>query len=148
DRNVDYWLLRFFDFTVEPGKKYKYRVKLALADPNSEAMRDTLSPEVVDRLTKESQNSKDKKPAGARIVAQWSEPSPTVGIPLAGSVKLAEVKPAAEKAANDEPVVKLLVQSFDVDKTGTPIQPGTELKDLRRGAVANLIGPGDYLEAE
>ena len=30
---VDHLLLRFFDFTVEPGKKYKYQVQLVLADP-------------------------------------------------------------------------------------------------------------------
>ena len=31
---VPHWLLRFFDFSVEPGKKYKYRVRLAMLDPN------------------------------------------------------------------------------------------------------------------
>ena len=29
-----HWLLRFFDFSVEPGKKYKYRVRLVMLDPN------------------------------------------------------------------------------------------------------------------
>ena len=31
---VPFLLLRFFDFTVEPGKQYKYRVMLWLANPN------------------------------------------------------------------------------------------------------------------
>ncbi len=34
-KGVDYYLLRFFDFSVEPGKKYKYRVKLVIQDPNA-----------------------------------------------------------------------------------------------------------------
>ena len=33
-KGVDFWLLRFFDFSVQPGKRYKYRVRLVLADPN------------------------------------------------------------------------------------------------------------------
>jgi hypothetical protein len=32
--SVDYKLFRFYDFMVEPGKQYKYRVKLFLVDPN------------------------------------------------------------------------------------------------------------------
>jgi hypothetical protein len=31
---VEYYLFRFFDFTVEPGKRYIYRVQLALSNPN------------------------------------------------------------------------------------------------------------------
>jgi hypothetical protein len=31
---AEYKLFRFYDFQVEPGKKYKYRVKLFLIDPN------------------------------------------------------------------------------------------------------------------
>lgn len=32
--NMKYRLFRFFDFTVEPGKSYQYRVKLGLKNPN------------------------------------------------------------------------------------------------------------------
>ena len=46
---LDHYLLRFFDFTVERGKKYRYRVKLAIADPNYDVATNTLSPEVLDR---------------------------------------------------------------------------------------------------
>ncbi len=31
---LTYKLLRFFDFSVEPGKSYIYRVSLALKNPN------------------------------------------------------------------------------------------------------------------
>jgi hypothetical protein len=31
---VDYKLVRFFDMNVEPGKTYRYRIRVALSDPN------------------------------------------------------------------------------------------------------------------
>src|SRR6185503_11114962 len=51
-KGVDYKLLRFFDYSVEPGKKYKYRVKLVLADPNVNIPSNMLAPAVLDRLAK------------------------------------------------------------------------------------------------
>lgn len=136
-RGVDYWLLRFMDFTVEPGKKYKYRVKLILRDPNFGVDKNFLAPAVLDR-----------KQSIARYVDDWSEPSPTVGIPLAGSVRLAEAKPKSEKLYNDEPSVNLLVESFELDSQGAPIQAAKELKDFRRGFVANTVQDARYLEAD
>lgn len=130
-REVDFWLLRFFDFTVEPGKKYRYRVKLVLADPNYGFPSDNaLDSAVLDRLA-------TSKKRDFRIVEEWSEPSPAVGIPLAGSVYLAEAK-LPSKGINDEPTVKLMVETFDVDATeGTAVQI-TKEKDFRRGHVVNL----------
>jgi len=136
-RGVDYWLLRFMDFTVEPGKKYKYRVKLILRDPNFGVDKSFLAPAVLDR-----------KQSIARYVADWSEPSPTVGIPLAGSVRLAEAKPKSEKLYNDEPSVSLMVESFELDSQGAPIQAAKELKDFRRGFVANTVQDARYLEPD
>ena len=48
-KGVNYHLLRFFDYTVEPGKKYKYRVKIVIADPNYSMPTRTLAPAVLDR---------------------------------------------------------------------------------------------------
>jgi hypothetical protein len=126
-KGVDYWLLRFFDFSVEPGKRYKYRVKLVLADPNHQLPANMLAPSVLDR--------KDRK--DHRFVEEWSDPTPTVGIPLAGSAKLAKVKLPAPGNFNDEPSATLLVESFDVDAENNAIQAAREV-DLRRGSVANL----------
>jgi hypothetical protein len=149
-RGVDFWLLRFFDFSVEPGKKYKYRVRMVLADPNV-GMRDSaLAPAVLDRLAKIAQDAKAKntRRSEVRYVDDWSEPSRTAGIPIAGSVKLAASKPSAAGRVGDEPTVNLLVESFDVDASGNAIQAGTQ-RDFRRGYVANMItkdqeylGPG------
>jgi hypothetical protein len=127
-KGVDFWLLRFFDFSVEPGKRYKYRVKLVLADPNYGLQANLLAPSVLDR--------KDRK--DHRFVEEWSEPSSTVGIPLAGSVRLVQVKPQSDEGINQEPAAKLLVESFDVDDKGNAIQAAREVDNLRRGYVANL----------
>ncbi|HEY2412649.1 MAG TPA: hypothetical protein VGI40_10425 [Pirellulaceae bacterium] len=144
-KGVDYYLLRFFDFSVEPGKKYKYRVKLVIQDPNFNLPQTALDATVLDRQAKEAQAAKAKKldKPSYRIVKEWSDPSPAVGIPMAGTVHLAETKiPSAEKV-NDEPLVKMIVEAFDADEAGTPIQ-GVKEMDFRRGYVANTIGDARY----
>jgi hypothetical protein len=45
---------------------------------------------------------------------------------------------------NDEPTVKMLVEAFDVDDAGTPIQAAAE-KDFKRGSVANMVQDTEYL---
>ncbi|HEX4415047.1 MAG TPA: hypothetical protein VH107_15530 [Lacipirellulaceae bacterium] len=149
-KGVDNLLFRFFDFTVEPGKKYKYRVKLVLSDANYNATDNTVAPAVLDRHRQESQAARTKNPTGIRpdirMVENWSDPSPTVGIPLSGGVKLVDVKvPSADKV-NDEPSANLLVNSFDVDATdkNNAIQAANK-KDFRRGGVANMTEKADYL---
>jgi hypothetical protein len=127
-KGVDFWLLRFFDFSVEPGKRYKYRVRLVLADPNYGQPPNLLAPTVLDR----------KNRTDHRFVDDWSEPSPTVGIPLAGSVRLVQVKPQAEGKINEEPAAKLLVESFDIDENNNAIQAAKEADNFRRGYVANM----------
>jgi hypothetical protein len=147
-KGVDYYLLRFFDFSVEPGKKYKYRVKLVLKDPNYGLPQMVLAPAVLDRQAKELQAARAKNPKAERpfyrIVDQWSDPSPSVGIPTNGNVRLADVKVPSSDKANDEPTVKLLVEAFDVDDSGMPIQAATE-KDFKRGYVANMVQDTEYL---
>ncbi|MEX2307346.1 MAG: hypothetical protein WD738_07125 [Pirellulales bacterium] len=135
-RGVDYLLLRFFDYTVEPGKKYKYRVKLVLADPNYGLPDNALEPAVQDRL-------RANKKRDFRLVEEWSEPSPTVGIPVVGMVQIVEVKPPSGRTFNDEPTVKLMVEQFDVDAEGIAIHIAKE-KDFRRGYVINLNEEMDY----
>src|SRR4029078_4277403 len=121
-------------------KKYKYRVKLVVKDPNFNMPQGVLAPAVLDRQAKEAQTAKahnGQKPS-YRFVDKWSDPTPTVGIPMAGNVRLADAKiPSADKF-NDEPTVKMLVEAFDVDETGNPIQAAVE-RDFRRGDVANFV---------
>jgi hypothetical protein len=64
----EYLLFRFFDFTVEPGKRYIYRVQLALNNPNNgEKTVNLEKPEYAKKLY--------------LVDAKWSEPSPVVSIP-------------------------------------------------------------------
>jgi hypothetical protein len=145
-KGVDYILLRFVDFTVEPGKRYKYRVMLVLTDPNANpALPEAVfASEVLDRQAKEKAANNGKRAPDIRKVEKWSDPSPTVGIPLSGDVRLVDVKPFTPERINDEPVAKMLVQSFDIDEKGNAIQAANE-KELRRGAVANMVEDAEYL---
>lgn len=141
---VDYYLLRFFDYTVEPAKKYRYRVKLAIADPNYNMPTNTLAPTVLDRQAESAKANNGRRPI-FRIAEAWSDPSPTVGIPIGGSIRLADVKvPSADKF-NDEPSVGLLIEAFALDEKGNAIQAGIEEKDFRRGYVANLVKDTEYV---
>lgn len=152
-KDVSYWLLRFFDFNVEPGKKYKYRVQLVLSDvnnvhpSNSGRMvdKDAVEKEVLSRQSKE-------KVQGIRYT-EWSKPSPTVGIPLAGDVRVAGAKAANDSRYNDEPRLNLMITSFGIGEENRPIQAAKEEEDLRRGSVANmtedvevLVEGGNYID--
>jgi hypothetical protein len=140
---VNYKLLRFFDYSVEPGKKYKYRVKLVLADPNVYVPSNMLASSVQDRLAKAKDASGKRKEY--RIVEDWSDPTPTVGIPMAGNVLLADYKFPPPEKFNDEPSVTMFVESFDVDEKNNAIQAAVEKKDFRRGYVANFAEDAEYL---
>jgi hypothetical protein len=132
-RGVDYWLVRFFDFTVQPGKKYKYRVQLVLADPNYgiPSSANMLDQSVLDRRTKE------KKAKNFRFAAA-SEPSPAVGVPLQGGVRVAGAKLPSGKNPYEEPSVKLWAETVEIDNAeGTAIHVAKD-ENYVRGAVVNL----------
>ena len=74
-KGVDYYLLRFFDFSVEPGKKYKYRVKLVLKDPNFNMPQSVLSPAVLDRQAKEAYSDQEKEERSILPVSRKMERS-------------------------------------------------------------------------
>jgi hypothetical protein len=135
-----HWLLRFFDFSVEPGKKYKYRVRMAMLDPNQSfgprrVDLESLDSEVVARIKKEK--AARAKNATPFRLTEWSKPSRTVTIPLAGRVSVAGAKPAAADQPGSEPRATLLVQSFGLDEKRNAIQAAKE-KDFQRGNVANM----------
>jgi hypothetical protein len=148
-REVDHLLLRFFDFTVEPGKQYQYRVKIAIADPNHTIALESgaLDPAVMDRRSKDIQAARAKggQAPWTRAAKDWSEASRTVGIPTgAGLVHIAEAKLPSGKTANDEPSVKLIAESFDVEPAdGSAIHFAPEA-EFRRGAVVNMKGKMRY----
>jgi hypothetical protein len=149
-KSVNDWLLRFIDFDVQPGKKYKYRVQLALDDPNQgshlmEPERD-LDPKVLNRLRESAKDRPGKRPVDVRLT-EWSAPSPTVGIPLSGSVRLASAKPLTGNLFNEEPLATLLVEAFATDEEGNAIFAAKE-KPLLRGFVANMVEDTKYLVSD
>ena len=131
-----HWLLRFFDFSVTPGKKYKYRVQLVMLDPNQNVGLDHLDSAVISRVRKAKAAKK------SYLLTEWSKPSRAVSIPLAGAVYVASAKPASDRA-NDEPTTKLLVESFGLD--GNKSIQAAEEKDFQRGSVANMVEDTEVL---
>ncbi len=140
-----HWLLRFFDFSVEPGKKYKYRVRLAVLDPNQSFGGRRVDLDVLDKdamaRVKQAKAANKSRITPFRLT-EWSKPSRTVSIPLAGTVYVAAAKPASDRF-NDEPKTTLLVSSFGNER-GKAIQAAKE-KDFQRGSVANMTEDTEVL---
>ncbi|HUY90039.1 MAG TPA: hypothetical protein VMV10_14985 [Pirellulales bacterium] len=113
---IENMLFRFFDFTVQPGKKYKYRIRLALENPNwNKPVQYLKSPD----LAKEE-----------FIYTDWSEPTPEVFVPLGSELLAGDANP---KAGPKDPSAKILVRQFDKEKAVTAVH----VFDLTRGATAN-----------
>jgi hypothetical protein len=110
-----FYLFRFYDDTVEPGRRYRYRVRLALADVNSDSAQRRiaeryLDPTVTARKAEGPKDKKTGKPVWYRFT-DWSEPSPVAAVPQTGLIYMAQVKPSANAAT--EPQALVLVKSLD-----------------------------------
>jgi hypothetical protein len=101
---VDYRLFRFFDFDVQPGKVYCYRVKLVALNPNYELpVRFLADPAEAEGLFREG---------------TWSAPTAPVAIAegtrlLAGDVALAEAPDGEEQDQAADPIAQILVHFYD-----------------------------------
>jgi hypothetical protein len=109
---IENLLFRFFDFTVQPGKKYQYRIRLALENPNHK---------VPVQFLKSPELAKEKF-----IYTDWSEPTPEVFVPLGSELLAGDINPK-------DPSANILVRQFDVDEALTAVHRFS----LRRGATAN-----------
>ncbi len=116
-------LLRVFDYTVERGNRYRYRIKLLLANPNYN---------VPARYLK----NPDKRPKDLQgeyvVTPEWSEPTEIVTIPNGSDVLAGGVKGGSRP---DLVRAKVLLTSIDPE---TGIEASVE-KDLERGALANAL---------
>jgi hypothetical protein len=90
----EFLLFRFFDYRVEPGKHYCYRVKLLLVNPNAE-----VNPQYLKR-----EDSNRRK----HLETVWSAPSPVVAVP-----RDAQVLTIAGAPSTFDPSATLLVVHFD-----------------------------------
>jgi hypothetical protein len=110
-----YKLFRFFDFNVKPGKRYAYRVRLALQNPNYGVKTSYLAK--ADLATKRLLETK------------WSEPTPPTSVLRDTQVLLVSVKPGR----NSDPSGELLMTAWNQSK-------GVEVFkqfSITRGDVAN-----------
>jgi hypothetical protein len=115
---VEHRLFRFFDFTVEPNKTYRYRVKLVLWNPNAGVPTRYLENyDFANGLTRE---------------ADWSEPSPPIPV-IAGNRLLAG---AVTPPGRTEQTAKVLAKQFDANLA-------SEIRrvfDISRGSIMNESG--------
>jgi hypothetical protein len=103
DGRTEFVLFRYFDSRVEPGKQYKYRIRLVLSDVNANQPESLLDPKV---------NERKAKSKSTYFFTDWSEESPVATVPQPG---LVFVK-GADLSANphvSESEAELLVKSLD-----------------------------------
>ncbi|MBC7353574.1 MAG: hypothetical protein H5U08_14530 [Thermogutta sp.] len=112
-------LFRFVDYKVEPNKKYRYRVKLWLANPNYK-----LPPQVLE----DESLAKD-----AWLLTEWSEPSNVVRVPPDTGVLAGPAK--AGRAPFIEPRITVGVTVFQPTRGLTKF---FEFPDLVRGTIVDF----------
>lgn len=100
DMKTNTVLFRFFDDTVKPGSRYRYRIRLVLQDVNADQQPKFLDPTVTARQTKDSKRFR---------FSEWSEPSPVAVVPQPGLIFIAQTK----DVTTDEPEARLIVKSVD-----------------------------------
>ncbi len=114
---VEYVLLRAFDYTVQPGKRYRYRVTVRVANPNAgKHPRYLKDPETADKI---------------ELASPPSEATPVVTIPDGHGVLAGTIDGGSRYS---EPSATILVTTIDA-RTG--LKAAAELNEVRRGAVAN-----------
>ena len=125
-------LFRYFDDDpkLQPGGRYRYRVRLALVDVNHEVPEQYLDRSVLDRR---SQIASEKKKVYR--LTEWSKRSPIASIPLPARVYLASVEPPKRGALSGEPEISMLVKVFDSE---LPAELARKVEALR-GTVLNPL---------
>jgi len=152
ERIVEHHLFRFFDFTVDPNKSYRYRVKLLVEDPNDP--RDGARPKdrclaepVIQRLRE--RQAKDLAERNGKhtywLETEWGEPSQIVSFPSRQTVVAGEV---LGPKAYPIPGTQITVQTKEASATLMALiwdpdeavwVPGVA-KDMYRGSVVDFQG--------
>ncbi len=151
-----YKLVRFTDTNVEPGKFYRYRLKVLLHDPNH-PMAGMVAPTLASLDEKVRQRvkaldaadaAKPKQASGLPyrtfwIESDWSEASPVASLPatkqyFVGTVEqpaMVAVVDGKPKVPNSQPKAKVLTSVFDPDKVvDVPAEA-----DVFRGSILNFV---------
>lgn len=119
-------LFRFFDATVQPGARYKYRVRLVLSDPNANTPAKYLDPTVSARREEEGNRT--------TRFTEWSEPSSTAVVPPPGLIYLASAQPASSSNYSSEPEAEFVVKTLNA----TYAAEAAIMEEFTRGSVINL----------
>lgn len=138
---VKYKLIRVTDFSVEPGRKYRYRLKLVLDDPNNSQIfaaprPAALDPEVQTRIS--ADRGKNRYYLAGK---DWSAPSDVVSLPAehwfyagkvdsdSGQVLVKDTRPVRR-----EPTAKIVAIVHDREKgADVPLE-----QEVRPGSTINL----------
>jgi hypothetical protein len=107
DHKTENVLLRFFDNSVEPGHRYRYRVQLALGDVNNRVPEQYLDRSVTDRRAELTDQKKMFR------LTEWSKPSPIASVPLPARIYVAKADPAKDNAYNSQPEVEILIKALN-----------------------------------
>lgn len=113
---VDYKLFRYFDFGVEPGKAYRYRVQLWLEDPNDPMFAQAkpkpyqLEDEVTRRISQKQKPATYFDPEKYCVTTPWSDSSQVVYVSQGTRVLVGKVEPAARAPAG--PIVTAVPGSY------------------------------------
>jgi hypothetical protein len=154
-------MVRFFDFSAEPGKSYRYRVCVQLEDPNrprdpkAEPNQRILAASVVERLAKVVAADEQKTKETGKLVrtdfiqTDWSEPSNIVTVQkpewfLAGGANLGRIIPLQR----DGPEVQMTETSVNLVSAVWDASRATEVpieKTVYRGSYLNFTEDADVL---
>jgi hypothetical protein len=127
EKTSPYYLFRFFDHNVQPGKRYRYRVQLAITNPNYGQSPENVSKEVRERMN-------NKETWKEYLFSPWSQPSDVVTVPRDDRLLAVSVKPSPRN--DGEPTAKIMAVHWDM-KEGVEI--AAEF-DVQPGKLANFLG--------
>ena len=124
-------LLRYFDNSVESGRRYRYRVRLVLRDVHNMVPVKHLDKSVIDRR----ESKKNKKGEGPLYrFSEWSEPSPIASVPLPARLYVVGSTPAKETNFYDEPEAEVLIKSLNSEFASEV----AATEEFTRGSVVNI----------
>ena len=115
---VEFRLYRFFDFSVQAGKSYRYRVRLMLANPNFGLSTTELADP---KLASDEYRTTD-----------WCEPSGKVTVTHGSQLLAGDVLPAT---AVKEAMARLMLLVWDPDKG---VDAAKQMDSVKRGTWANF----------
>lgn len=118
-RQVSHKLYRFVDYNVEPGERYRYRVKLYLANPNY-----GLDPRYL------ADESLAENPF---LETEWSDASPAIAVPFDASILAGSAKEGNIPYSGPKATLGVTVFQFETGQTAF-----SEFPDLDRGTVVNF----------